>query len=49
MPDYEEQKRWARLVHELSSGMNASEDEFVDFDPDQIIAKARQEKADDAS
>jgi len=45
----EEQKRWDRLIAQLTPGINAPESEFVDFDPDQLIREARSEKADDAS
>lgn len=45
----EEQKRWAWLVNELKPGMTAEEGAFVAFDPEQIIAAARTEKATDAS
>jgi len=44
-----EQEKWDRLVAQLTPGMNAAESEFVAFDPDQIIAQARSEKAADAS
>ena len=37
------------LIRELRPGMDASDDEFVEFDPDQIIAEARGGKAGDAS
>jgi antitoxin ParD1/3/4 len=44
-----EQKKWDRLVAQLTPGMNADESEFVAFDPEQLIAEARSEKAADAS
>ena len=48
--DYEreENRRWARLINQLASGMTASEDQFVDVDPDAVIAEARREMAPDA-
>lgn len=41
--DYEreEQRKWVQLCHELKAGMEASEDEFVTLDADQLIAEAK--------
>jgi antitoxin ParD1/3/4 len=44
----EENRRWAKLIHQLQPGMTASEDEFTDVDPDALIAEARAEMATDA-
>lgn len=44
-----EQKKWDRLITHLTPGMSADESDFVAFDPEQIIAEARSEKATDAS
>jgi antitoxin ParD1/3/4 len=49
--DYERQeaRKWDRLMQHLRPGMEADESEFVDFDPEAIIAAAKQEKAADNS
>ena len=41
--DYErdEEKKWNRLYQQLSPGIGADESEFVDFNPEKIIAKAK--------
>ena len=44
-----EQKKWDQLIAHLTPGMNADESDFVVFDPEQIIAEARSEKAADAT
>ena len=47
--DYEAEQaqRWARLVHELRPGLAASDDDFVEFNTEQLIAEARAERAGD--
>ena len=47
--EHEERRRWSWLINELKPGMTATEDEFVDFDPDNLIAEARSEKTNDAA
>ena len=49
--DYEreEARKWQWLMAELHSGMEADEADFEAFDPDDIIAVAKREKAADAS
>ena len=49
--DYQRQesRKWSWLVDQLRPGMNAEESEFVDFDPESIIATAKHEKACNAS
>ena len=45
----EERQRWAWLTQALTPGMNAHEDEFQAFDPNQIIAEAKAEMDADES
>ncbi len=49
--DYErrESRKWRRLVDRLRPGMNAGEDEFIVFDPEEIIETAKKEKIGHAS
>lgn len=49
--DYErnEAHKWNWLYEQLSPGIKADESEFVDFNPEKIIAKAKKENAKNAS
>ncbi len=47
--EQEEVRRWTWLVNELKPGITANEDEFVEFDPNHLIAEARSDQADHAS
>lgn len=49
--DYErnEAQKWNWLHEQLSPGIKADESEFVNFNPDKIIAKAKKENAKNAS
>lgn len=42
--DYEreEARKWDALYNELEAGINASPEEFIDFDPEAILAEAKQ-------
>ena len=44
--DYEQKEARKRewLCEELSNGMNASEEEFVPFDPEEILATAKESR-----
>lgn len=44
--DYEseERRRWVALKRELSAGMTADESEFLDLNPDALIAEAKKRK-----
>ena len=43
----DEQHRWARLMEHLKPGIDAEDDQFVDFDPEAIIAEAQSGEAGD--
>ncbi len=38
----EEERRWNRLHQELRSGIEATDDELVDFEPNGLVAEARE-------
>jgi len=48
--DYQhhEGRKWNMLYEQLSPGMTAKENEFVSFNPDEIIKIAKKQKADNA-
>ncbi|HSA06347.1 MAG TPA: type II toxin-antitoxin system ParD family antitoxin [Candidatus Gastranaerophilales bacterium] len=43
--DYEiqEKNNWDYLYEELKDGINANENQFIEFNPDEIIAQAKKE------
>lgn len=45
----EQRRRWAWLRSELRPGIEADEEQFEDFDADDLIAQARREAQADAS
>jgi antitoxin ParD1/3/4 len=49
--DYQQQeeRKWRWLIHQLRSGMEADENNFIPFDPEEIIRSAKEEKAGDAT
>lgn len=46
---HRESRKWSWLLDQIRPGMNAAENEFVIFDPDEIINSAKKEKAGRAS
>ena len=49
--DYQrqEKRKWSWLVDQLRPGMEVDENEFVPFDPEEIITAAKKEKAGNAT
>lgn len=45
----QESRKWDWFIDQLRPGISAGEDEFIDFDPEEIIETAKKEKTGSAS